>query len=758
MKISYLLLLCGAVLGMNYLGIRIQKEKSPLVKTLVHLFIAVTVTVFSSMFAMIVPVKEAALFLQCIHYISTEWLLIFLLRFMEEYTDRLNSTGFSRGIIYFLTICSNISILLNGVFHHVVTCEYENIGKGEMCNVFTTMSPWYNVHLYFTYVLAIFNLGTLLVQAFRIAQFYRKKYTIALFMLLCTLALDAICNMMEFPLDYSLYIYIALAIFLGYYSIYYIPQELIRRTLSYVVEDSRSGVICFDVDGKCIFANEEAMGIYGNPKEISELESVLLEEVGSRYFSEGQERTWNKVFLLKDREMHYEVSFNKLFDKKGGYIGCYFILYDKTEDAERLASERYRATHDSLTGLYNRDYFYEQVQSALKDNPDKDYFMVCVDIKDFKLINDLFGFEKGNEILIQLARTIRDFLPEGTACGRMESDHFAFCISKDSYREEKILSGIGKLDEMFEKEEYQIYIHVGVYGIQKEDYDVSVMCDRANMAITMVKNNYECMIAHYDKGMMERVMREKQLVAEFESALEEKQFVMFLQPQVATDGTVLGAEALVRWIHPERGMVPPGEFIEVFENAGLIHHLDQYIWELAAQKLQEWKRNGYDNLHISVNISTKDFYYLDIYKVFTDLVEKYDISPEKLKLEITETALMMELDKQLELIGRLQDFGFHVEIDDFGSGYSSLNMLKDIQADVLKIDMGFLRETENHERTRIILGMVVDLAKRLKMTVITEGVESKDQVDYLTEVGCDMFQGYYFDRPIAVSDFEARYV
>lgn len=233
---------------------------------------------------------------------------------------------------------------------------------------------------------------------------------------------------------------------------------------------------------------------------------------------------------------------------------------------------------------------------------------------------------------------------------------------------------------------------------------------------------------------------------------------MFLQPQVATDGTVLGAEALVRWIHPERGMVPPGEFIEVFENAGLIHHLDQYIWELAAQKLQKWKRNGYDNLHISVNISTKDFYYLDIYKVFTDLVEKYDISPEKLKLEITETALMMELDKQLELIGKLQNYGFHVEIDDFGSGYSSLNMLKDIQADVLKIDMGFLRETENHERTRIILGMVVDLAKKLKMTVITEGVESKEQVDYLTEVGCDMFQGYYFDRPIAVSDFEARYV
>lgn len=758
MKVLYLLLLCGAVFYMNCLGVRIRKEKNPLSEALGRLFFVVKVTVLTSMLAILVPLKEAALFMQCLHYISTEWLLIFLLRFMEQYTDRLKSNGVSRGIFYVLTVISNISILLNMVFHHIVTCQYVDIGNGEMCFVFQTIQPWYNIHLYFLYFLAACNIGTLLVQAFKTTQFYRKKYTIALAMLLCTLVFDGVCNVMKFPLDYSLFIYVALAIFLAYYSVYYIPQVLISRTLSYVVADSRSGVVCFDVKGKCIFANEVAMHLYGNPEEISDLESVFLNEIESNDFSEVEDRQWNKVFSTKTREMHYSANFNRLYDEQGGYIGCYFILYDKTEDVERLARERYRATHDSLTGLYNRDYFYEQVLSALRADSDQEYYMVCINIKDFKLINNLFGFSKGTEILIRIAQVLKDSLPEGTASGRMESDHFAFCIAKDLFQEEQILFHVSKAVNLLEDSEYQIHIHVGVYAIQKEDYDVSVMCDRANMAIDTVKNNYECTIAYYDKKLMERVMREKQLVAEFDSALREQQFVMFLQPQVATDGTVLGAEALVRWDHPERGMVPPGEFIEVFENAGLIHHLDQYIWELAAQKLQEWKANGRENFHISVNISTKDFYYLDIYKTFTELVEKYDISAEKLKLEITETALMMDLDKQLELLNKLKNYGFHVEIDDFGSGYSSLNMLKDIRADVLKIDMGFLRETKNRDRTKIILSMVVNLAKQLQMTVITEGVESKEQVDYLTEVGCDMFQGYYFERPIAVSDFESQYM
>jgi EAL domain-containing protein (putative c-di-GMP-specific phosphodiesterase class I) len=257
--------------------------------------------------------------------------------------------------------------------------------------------------------------------------------------------------------------------------------------------------------------------------------------------------------------------------------------------------------------------------------------------------------------------------------------------------------------------------------------------------------------------MTQKVVSDNRLVSEFDAALDQNQFEMFLQPQVRADGSLTSAEALVRWRHPERGLISPVEFIPVFEETGLIYRLDQRIWELAAQKLREWREEGHDDVKISVNISARDFYYLDIYKSFTELVEKYGIDPHMLNVEITETAIMMNLDKQLVLLDRLQKYGFHVEIDDFGSGYSSLNMLKNIHADVLKIDMGFLRETQNHKRTKIILNMIIELAKQLHMTVITEGVETEKQVEFLTKAGCDVFQGYYYSKPITVGEFEERY-
>lgn len=758
MKLLYILTLCAGLLFMNYMGIRAQGQKNPLAKAVRHLIIAVSITVITGMTAIFAPTESVALFVQCMHYASTEWLLIFLLLFMEQYTEDVWSKKAVKIIVYSLASANTLSMLLNSVFHHVVTCRYVDIGDGVGCYAFTTLKPWYILHLCFTYILVLFNLSALGLQVSKTTRFYRKKYSVALIMICCTIGMDVICLLMDYPLDYSLYAYIALAVFLTYYSVYYVPQGLIMKTLAYVVADSSNGVVCFDMIGKCIYANDVAMGLYGNPSELSDMERIFHEEIGGKAFSNTEEREWEREFVYNNHTLYFDISFGKLFDERENYIGCYFLMHDKTEDVEKLDRERYRSTHDMLTGLCSREYFYECVQKRLAEISDEEYYMVCTNIKDFKLINDLFGFETGDAILIKLAEVMKASLPEEAVCGRMESDHFAFCIPQKLFREDVLTAGVNDVASMISSSEYQVIIHIGVYVIQKTDRDASVMCDRANMAIGTVKNNYECMVAYYDERLMERVMHEKRLVSEFDTALEEKQFVMFLQPQVSTDGEVLGAEALVRWRHPERGMIPPGEFIGVFEKVGLIYRLDQYVWELAAQKLKEWKFNGHEDLHISVNISTKDFYYLDIYKTFTDLAEKYDISPDKLKLEITETALMMDLEKQLVLLDKLHSYGFHVEIDDFGSGYSSLNMLKDIHADVLKIDMGFLRETQNHERTRIILRMVVELAKQLQMTVITEGVESRDQVEYLTEIGCDMFQGYYFARPAAVEEFEEQYI
>ena len=232
---------------------------------------------------------------------------------------------------------------------------------------------------------------------------------------------------------------------------------------------------------------------------------------------------------------------------------------------------------------------------------------------------------------------------------------------------------------------------------------------------------------------------------------------MFLQPLVGADGQLVGAEALARWRHPVQGLVAPNNFIPVVEKTGLIIRLDEYMWELAAEKLSRWKAQGRGDLSISVNVSAKDFYYTDLSKVFIDLVEKYGIAPDRLNIEITETVLITDLEMHVQTMDKLRDYGFRIEIDDFGSGYSSLNMLKDVKADILKIDMLFLRETENKERSRVILSSVINMAKALDMRVVAEGVETVEQMESLRNMGCDIFQGFYFSEPVSAEEFENKY-
>ena len=250
---------------------------------------------------------------------------------------------------------------------------------------------------------------------------------------------------------------------------------------------------------------------------------------------------------------------------------------------------------------------------------------------------------------------------------------------------------------------------------------------------------------------------EQTVLGSFDEALGSGQFRMYLQPLVRKDGSVVGAEALARWYRPDGSMIMPGDFIETLETAGLIHKLDMHMWELAVKQLSLWKGTEKQDLTISVNVSAKDFYSIDVARVMTELVEKYGVDSQMLRLEITETAFLGKPDKYENIVSELRQKGFLVEIDDFGKDNSTLSFLKDIKADVLKIDMSFLQEIKDSERNRIILQSVISMADSLGMDVITEGVETEEQFHELAKLGCNHFQGYYFCRPVPVDVFEMKY-
>jgi EAL domain-containing protein (putative c-di-GMP-specific phosphodiesterase class I) len=300
-----------------------------------------------------------------------------------------------------------------------------------------------------------------------------------------------------------------------------------------------------------------------------------------------------------------------------------------------------------------------------------------------------------------------------------------------------------------------VLIHLGVYEVTDASLEVSVMFDRARIAASSLRNEYHTHIAWYDDRMRVNMLWEQQITGDLQCALTERQIVPYLQPLVDATGKVVGGEALVRWNHPDHGFLPPAKFIPIFERNGMIAEVDRYMWRCACEQLAQWRDN---DLFISVNISPKDFYFMDVAAELRGLTKEYGVDPARLRLEITESVMISDVKNKVQMLDGLRAAGFIVEMDDFGSGYSSLNMLKNMPIDVIKIDMMFLRSSGQDEKSMIILRNIINMSTDLNIVPLTEGVETEKQYDDLSRMGCKLFQGYYFAKPMPLEDFQAQYV
>lgn len=732
------------------------KKTGELTKTIVGLnSVAIVIIIFNCVL-LLTSNKTCALICANIYYLCFDWLTLSLLLYTEEYTKTFHKTVISRTILFSFAAIDSISFIFNIKFHHIFDLqEIETIGNMQTW-LTVNKGLLFDLHLTFSYVVIFFIFLSLVVKIHKTQPFYRKKYQIILVLLCIVIFLNAIFLFTKLPIDISLFLYSALAAAICYYSLFYKPKSLIDNTLALVVTSMNDAVLCFDLWGNCLYANSVTKEMAPNHDE-----NIFANKLYSQWVIEHNKEnrhsiSWEQTEEINGETRHYYISYRKLFDKKGIYIGCFFTISDRTEEVKRFKESHYRMTHDTLTGLYNSKYFFECVAEKLKISPNRRYFMVCSNIKGFKLFNELFGLDKGDEVLVTQANLIKNYTDSNTICGRISGDEFAIFLEQAVFSEKIFYDTVNILKEKFNSNLYNLHIIFGVYEISNPEESVSIMLDKCKIAIESFKGDYNTFITYYDQTLLEKSLYERKIVSEFDKALNEGEFKMFLQPQYSPQGNILGAEALVRWQHPIRGMIYPSDFIEIFEKTGIIHKLDFYIWETAAKKLSDWKKREFNHLYISVNISAKDFYYMDVYEKLTYLVNKYDIDPKNLKLELTETALMTEINNPLEIIQKLRSFGFLIEIDDFGSGYSSLNMLKDIDVDVVKIDMGFLQGNSefSKDRSETILDFIISMIKKLGIEVITEGVESKEHIELLTKMNCDIFQGFYFSKPISVSEFE----
>lgn len=415
-----------------------------------------------------------------------------------------------------------------------------------------------------------------------------------------------------------------------------------------------------------------------------------------------------------------------------------------------------RTKHDDLTGLYTKDFFKEYCDQHDKFFPDMDMDCIAVNINKFHLINEMYGRAYGDRVLFTVAELLSELADDclGLAC-RSTADTFLLYLPHQEDHTAILADYAETARRMLP--EVPLSVRVGVYERADKQLELEHRFDRANTACNKLRNSHQSSLGFYSKDLNEKELYNERLMNEMDTALATKQFCVFYQPKYRVSGEkpeLASAEALIRWRHPLLGMISPGQFIPLFEENGMVRKADQFVWRETAAQIARWKEKYNRAIPVSVNVSRVDIYDPELENELINIVKENGLEPGDLLLEITESAYTDNSDQIIETVERLRSYGFKIEMDDFGSGYSSLNMLADLPIDALKMDMRFVKNICTKEKGLRLMQLIIDIAKNLDATVIAEGVEEKGQFELLRDAGCDVIQGYYFSRPLPPEEFE----
>ena len=685
-----------------------------------------------------------------LYFIGMDLVLFSLINFSVKYCESADiMKKVSKGA-YVLLAVDSLQIFLNLITGHAFSMD-ETYIEGVLRYSFVPHAGLV-FHRVVDYGILVAIVIIYIIMIFRMPRIYRERYSVILYSILLGGAWMMLNIIDRSQINTSMIGLALSGIVIYHFAVRYKPMRLLDRMLSNIVSEMPEAMFVFDPTHKCIWANEQGCRMAGcTENELEKAVGVLVEMFGDPKRHSDSKVLERKVGSGKDMR-HYTLEEDITTDEKGKVTGSYLSIRDVTEEKIKIEREMYFANHDRLTGLYTKEHFFDGINEVLNSKTKEEYYIVFVDVHNFKLVNDILGVTFGDYALKMIADWIRRNMTERCRYGRLEGDTFGMLIPVSDFDAARIEDELTHFIVKNGKASYQLLIHLGVYKVDSStDRDISVMFDRAHLAITSIQDEYNTHIAYYNKELREKVLWDQSISGQLEDAIKRRDIRPYLQPIADVNGDIIGAEALARWIHPERGFLSPISFIPVFEKNGMIIEVDRYMWRCACEILSDWQKKGLD-IFISVNISPKDFYFMDVVSEICSLADEYAIDRDKLRIEITETVMMTEGEDRVKILDSMRANGFLVEMDDFGSGYSSLNMLKDIPVDVLKIDMKFLDSTGDREKGRMIVKNIISLSEELGISSLTEGVETEEQYRLLSRMGCRMFQGYYFAKPMPVDD------
>lgn len=541
------------------------------------------------------------------------------------------------------------------------------------------------------------------------------------------------------------------------------------------------GFFIYEAEGeeKLLFAEENVIKLFGcetyeefyeyvggsfkgmvHPEDLDKIENQIQAQTA---FGDMRHDYVRYRIITKQGETRYIEDFGHLLHAIDGksYFYVFIVDVDQNEYLNRSSNslaeaEILSANHDidPLTGLFNMSFFYQKVQMVLSspEGRRKDYSIIHFDIPHFKLYNERLGFRMGDDLLCNVASVLRRTFSDGVVA-RFSDDHFVVFTpgKRDAVikKVESVNSELLRCEDVNKK----VRIKAGIYCINDRRAEVGLACDHARLACNSIKRRHDINYCIYDEMMRDRLRKQQYVIDHIDKAIENGFIKVFYQPVVRVrTKEICGYEALVRWEAPEIGLLSPADFVETLEQYHLIHFIDQYVVRQVCEDYCELIKAGEPVVPVSINISRLDFELCDIVSVIEDTRAAYDVPRNMLDIEVTESALNDNIGHIRAECDRLKEMGYHIWLDDFGSGYSSLNVLADYDFDVLKMDLVFLRSREKNPKSGQLMRYIIDGARDMVLLPLCEGVETEEQFEFLKEAGCEYAQGYYFSKPMPLEE------
>ncbi len=693
-----------------------------------------------------------ALILFCVYKVCAIWTYYLTFSFNHAFTNTTKKLGFIKEFYFILCFIDSVLLLANARVNVIFDLVPAHTKAGFFYWGIEYTSK-FGFHKLVCAILSFSSLALFISSIVKAPSYNKVKYVTILTSESLVLIANYVFNSLNLPLNISLLMLVASSIFIANYVNKDFSAPILIGPLNAITESINDIIFCYDSSENLIYANSAAKNVF--KKSNDNLEN-FAKEFRQNFL---KNRPTELSLKLENGEERYYITEYKDFFISNSNIGSYLRLQDKTKETLESRRKNYIATHDLLTGLFNHSGFFKKMQEALYQNTFKNPILICTNIKDFKLINTIYSEQVGDSVL-QNQTEVMKRLPghKKSIIGRIADDKFAILMEKQDFDKDIFEEVFNEVSCIIEKTLYNIQIVAGIYEIYDKKDTIQSIYDKAKISLDAIKDSDNQIFSFYNPSMMEKMLKEKDIVNDFEKSLNEKQFSIQLQPVIDNDGNVLGAESVVRWNNPKYENLTPSSFLDVLERTSLIYKLDVYVWELVAKKLHEWKERGFSDRFISVNVSSKDKFFIDIIKTFSELIKKYDISPQNFKVEIRETAMLENPEKTIEIFSQLKKLGIKVYIDNFGTGFSSLNVLKDFIADGIKMDTSFLSESKVSGKNKIILQTMISMSNNLGMEFIAKGVESESQMLALSKMDCKLFQGFYFSKPLPVKTYEAKYL